>query len=386
MRSKFPAIIFLAFLFSSHALPVSESVGITYSLSKTFSHKFRQPLAMSVYPEKIDGQTYYAVAEKQGVMYLVARAGEKQTGKKITLLDMRSEICSDGYEQGLLGMAFDPEYIKNRRMYIYYSRCKPSATYLARITVLSKLGNNVPVFATKAENFLKIDQPYANHNGGQIAFGKDGYLYIGTGDGGAGGDPHNYGQNMASLLGKILRLDVNTPEGYRIPADNPLGENGRTEIFAYGLRNPWRFSIDPETGWLWVGDVGQDLYEEISIVKKGGNYGWRIMEGLHCFRPSKDCPRKNLVMPVHEYSHNDGQSVIGGFVYHGLKLPELRGKYIFGDFVSGKIWYIDAVDKLQNKSTLLMDSGLQISSFAMDESGEIYVIDFESGNIFMLNR
>jgi len=390
MRIKQNLKIFLVFIFifgviSKTLFSVPSSNGQKkYSLKKVFHQPFEQPLAMVVYPEKIDNRDYFAVAEKKGIVYLVPVMEQDSKTERIVFFDLRSQICSDGYEQGLLGMAFDPDYAKSRQMYIYYSGCTPSATYLARITVSHIKKTRSPEFKISVEKILTIDQPYANHNGGQIEFGPDGYLYLGVGDGGSGGDPHNYAQNKTSLLGKILRLDVHTARGYNIPQDNPFGGNERAEIFAYGMRNPWRFSIDHLTGWIWVGDVGQDLYEEISIVKKGANYGWRIMEGMHCFLPKKNCSSQGLVLPVHEYSHSDGESVIGGYVYHGSALAELNGKYIFGDYISGKIWYIDAIDKFQKKSTLLIDSDLFISSFAVDSSGEIYVLDILGGYIFKI--
>ncbi len=230
-------------------------------------------------------------------------------------------------------------------------------------------------------NRLVIPQPYRNHNGGMIAFGPDALLYIGMGDGGAGGDPENRAQDRKSLLGKLLRIDVDGPPPYRIPADNPfVGQQGQPEIFALGLRNPWRFSFDRQTGELWAGDVGQNLWEEIDVIAKGKNYGWRLLEGTHCFNPAKNCQSvQQAIPPVTEYRHEQGRcSVTGGYVYRGKHVPSLEGVYVFGDYCTGEIWgYRDG------HTTQLLDTELQISSFGEDRGGELYVIGHQ-GKIFQI--
>ncbi|MBI1926737.1 PQQ-dependent sugar dehydrogenase, partial [Candidatus Poribacteria bacterium] len=236
---------------------------------------------------------------------------------------------------------------------------------------------------------LEIAQPFSNHNGGQIAFGPDGYLYIGMGDGGSGGDPFGNGQNLKTLLGAILRIDVNTTVGnqnYGIPPSNPyVGNPGgfREEIYAYGLRNPWRFSFDPLTHWLWAADVGQNDYEEIDIIQSGENYGWNVMEGLHCFNPRFGCDTKGMELPIWEYDHRSGQSITGGFVYRGNNVPELRGAYIYADFVSGRLWSLryDGINPVENRE--LLRTNLSIASFGTDQEDELYICAFD-GKIYRL--
>ncbi len=232
---------------------------------------------------------------------------------------------------------------------------------------------------------LEVEQPYANHNGGQLAFGSDGYLYIGLGDGGAAGDPLGNGQNTSTLLGSILRIDVFQAmfdHPYTIPPDNPFYADGggRGEIWAYGLRNPWRFSFDRDTGELWAGDVGQNRWEEIDLIERGANYGWNVLEGNHCFSTRDGCERKGTVPPVWEYSL-DGEpcSVIGGYVYRGSAIPWLNGAYVYGDFCSGKVFGLRYAhgDLMEHKQ--LLDTGLRIMSFAQDNNGDLYLLSQQSG-------
>jgi glucose/arabinose dehydrogenase len=236
---------------------------------------------------------------------------------------------------------------------------------------------------------LEVPQPYNNHNGGQIVFGPDGYLYISLGDGGSGGDPLSNGQNPSTLLGSILRIDVDSnfkERNYGIPADNPFVGNiqgFREEIFAYGLRNPWRFSFDLFTGWLWAGDVGQNRLEEIDIIESGGNYGWNTMEGSLCFSPQIDCNKTRLELPVWEYGRDLGVSVIGGFVYRGVRLSELVGAYVYGDYGSGKIWSLQFSDENEPINIELVDTELSIASFGVDKENELYICAFD-GKIYKL--
>jgi glucose/arabinose dehydrogenase len=232
---------------------------------------------------------------------------------------------------------------------------------------------------------LTVPQPFANHNGGMIAFGPDGALYIGRGDGGGRGDPNDRGQNPYDLLGKILRLDVTRGDPYAIPPDNPfVSGGGRPEVYALGLRNPWRFSFDRETGFLIVGDVGQYAWEEVDLVVRGGNYGWRLMEGLHCFTPATDCQKPGLIPPIVEYGHEGGRcSITGGYVYRGSRQPALQSMYLYGDYCSGEIFgarvETELITPKKWNADVLLRSGLRVSSFGEDEAGEVYLVDHRGG-------
>ena len=224
------------------------------------------------------------------------------------------------------------------------------------------------------------------HQGGDLHFGPDGFLYIGLGDGGSGGDPLGNGQNLNTLLGKMLRIDIDHASGgaqYSIPADNPfVAGGGLPEIWAYGFRNPWRFSFDTSSGRLFIADVGQDKYEEVDIGQKGGNFGWSIMEGAHCFNPSSGCSMAGLILPIIEYAHPEGETVIGGFIYRGFAIPELVGSYVFGDFIGGQIWSSTESSGRWNR-TLLLSTSRSISSFGRDAAGELYVVDY-SGSVLKI--
>ena len=237
---------------------------------------------------------------------------------------------------------------------------------------------------------IEIDQPFDNHNGGQIAFGPDGNLYIGMGDGGAGGDPYGHGQNLYTLHGSMLRIDVNNPDeglNYGIPDNNPfVGTGYRDEIYAYGLRNPWRFSFDPITNICWIADVGQDLYEEIDLLEVGGNYGWNIMEGAHCYNSTVGCDSTGLIMPLYQYDHNIGESITGGFVYRGNLVPNLYGKYIFADFEYGDIWSLEYEEGNSPEVSTLGDLGpYSVTSFGTDQYNELYICSF-NGTIYKFTQ
>lgn len=302
-------------------------------------------------------------------------------------LDIRDKVLYGG-EQGLLGLAFHPNYSENGYFYLDYTRSNPRRTVISRFSV----SQDNPNEADPNSEFvlLEIEQPYSNHNGGQIVFGPDGYLYITLGDGGSGGDPLNSGQDRTTLLGNILRIDVDNPANglnYGIPNDNPFvgnNEGWREEIYAYGLRNVWRFSFDPITNKLWAADVGQNAYEEINIIESGKNYGWRIMEGFHCYNPSTNCDQTGLELPVWEYAHNDpngGQSITGGFVYRGSKANELFGGYVYGDFITGRIWVYFEGDNPTNM-LIFNNTGLAISTFGVDQNDELYFASFTNGRIY----
>ena len=325
-----------------------------------------------------DGSGRLFVVEKKGVVKVVRNG----TVLRTPFLDITALVRSSGSEQGLLCIVFPPDFAVRRHFYVDYTgRSGIGDTFVTRYRV----GVNPDIADTAGETrLLKVTQPFQNHNGGQLAFGPDGLLYIGMGDGGSAGDPHKNGQNRSKLLGKILRLDVESSKSpYAVPAGNPFG----TEVWAYGLRNPWRFSFDRATGDLYIADVGQDKYEEIDVQpsgsKGGENYGWNIMEGFHCFR-GKRCSREGLTLPVAEYDHSKGDcSVTGGFVYRGSRFPQLRGTYVYGDFCSGRIWGLRRNgQKWENR--LLLKTSLAISTFGEDEAGEIYVADYARGDIYRI--
>jgi glucose/arabinose dehydrogenase len=323
--------------------------------------------------------------------FVVEQAGTVRTlesGPGATpFLDIRGRVVAGG-ERGLLGLAFHPNFKSNGKLYVDYTRKSDGATVIDEYRVTTNK-NNVDEAATRRQ-LLLIAQPYPNHNGGGIAFGPDGYLYIGMGDGGSGGDPQDRAQNLNSLLGKMLRIDVNgtsSGKAYRVPSSNPyVGKSGLDEIWARGLRNPWRWSFDRITGDLWIGDVGQNTYEEIdrSTAASGGgrgvNYGWDDMEGRHCFEPMSGCLKSGRVLPLIEYTHSapgiDNCSVTGGYVYRGARFPLLRGGYFFGDFCSGRLVVASAASASPAAATILPVtlSANTFVSFGQDEDGELYTV------------
>lgn len=324
------------------------------------------------------------VVEQRGVISVFPN--DSSVNEKTIFLDITDRVDDSDNEMGLLGLAFHPNYDSNGYLYVNYTSQDQGRTIIARF---STSPNDPDEADSESElEILSYEQPHSNHNGGQISFGPDGYLYIAAGDGGSGGDPQGYAQNRSSLLGSILRIDVDQQQGdnqYGIPADNPFADNDegyREEIFAWGLRNPWRFSFDPDTENLWVADVGQSDREVIHIVENGLNYGWNIIEGSICYPPGTECDKEGLELPVFEYNHDQGdQSVTGGFVYRGSAIPELTGLYIFGDYISGRIWALEHSD-IENPSVFeLIQTGFGISSFGTDQENEIYICGFD-GNIY----
>ncbi len=326
--------------------------------------------------------------DKSGRMFVVEKTGTiaiLRDGKRVAtpFLDVSSLITSSGSEQGLLGLAFQPDYTTSGRFFVYYTASNGDDT-LARYQV-----SDNPDVANPASAQVLFAQPdfAPNHNGGMLAFGPDGYLYVGLGDGGGGGDPQANGQKRSTLLGKLLRLDVSGDAPYTIPSNNPWpngDDQARPEIWAYGLRNPWRFSFDRATGDLYIGDVGQNTYEEIDFQPAGAagglNYGWSIREALHCFQ-ANTCESSGTIDPIVEYDHSQGCSVTGGYVYRGARFPSLQGQYIFGDYCSGTIWSLQRDAAGSWKQRKLLNSGLSISSFGEDEAGELYIIDL-GGTIY----
>jgi glucose/arabinose dehydrogenase len=302
-------------------------------------------------------------------------------------LDLGDEIVAGG-EQGLLGLAFHPGYARNGRLFVNY-------TDLRGDTVVAEYrrapGGALGADPASARMLLAIDQPFANHNGGALAFGPGGYLYIATGDGGSIGDPLGNGQALDTLLGKLLRIDVDseTNGAYGIPPDNPFAgrDDARAEVWAYGLRNPWRFSFDAGTRAVWIGDVGQSDAEEINRTPwaEGGlNYGWNLMEGTACYQPTEGCERTGLEEPIATYSHAEGCSVTGGHVYRGSRHPSLRGVYLFADYCSGTIWGLDAGLSSPQEPVELLHTDRALSSFGQDQGGELYVTDLASGELLRI--
>lgn len=321
-----------------------------------------------------DGTGRFFVVEQSGRI----RVLEYGSLFSIPFLDITERVLF-GREQGFLGLAFHPDYRRNGRFFVNYNRKADGATVLAEYR-----RGSTPTLASRDERILMVvPQPYSNHNGGMVVFGPDGYLYIGRGDGGSGGDPGNRAQNPEELLGKILRIDVDHGDPYGIPSDNPFAkEGGRPEIYALGLRNPWRFSFDSKTGELWVADVGQNKWEEIDLVTKGGNYGWRVMEGAHCFHPALFCQTAGLKLPLLEYAHEKGRcSIIGGYVYRGRAISDLVAQYVYGDFCSGEIFSLQRTreDEAPREPQLILKTSLRISSFGENESSELYVLDHGGG-------
>lgn len=350
------------------------------SVSEAFpALKFTSPVDIQ---SAHDGSNRLFIVEQKGIIKVFKNESGTQTSS--TFLDISSKVVSGG-ESGLLGLAFDPNYKANGYFYVNYTTGSQLKSVIARYQNPDP-GQNA-ASPTSELILLTFDQPYANHNGGALAFGKDGYLYIATGDGGSGGDPHNNAQNRQNLLGKILRIDVNNiTNAYKIPADNPYKGNKdgfRDEIYAYGLRNPWRMSFDSETNELYVGDVGQNKREEIDRIVKGGNYGWRLKEGVDCYNPSSNCNAEGLTEPIFDYDQTKGdRSITGGYVYRGKSLPTLKGQYIYADFISGRMWALEVSNERPKNNTLLMESKIQVSSFGVDESNEIYMAGYGDGKIY----
>lgn len=342
---------------------------VSVSLVNAFPDlSFSQPLDLQ---SPNDGTDRIFVVEKGGRIQVFDN--NDSATESSTFIDLSNSINTTS-EQGFLGMAFHPNYESNGYFYLCYTPTE-DLSVISRFTV-SANPNLADVNSELV--IIEIPQPETNHNGGQIAFGLDGHLYIASGDGGGAGDPQNNSQNRANLLGNILRIDVDNPSGglnYSIPGDNPFinDVNSRDEIYAYGFRNPWRMSFDIATGTLWTADVGQNEIEEIDIVVNGGNYGWKLFEGTFCF--SGECDATGLTAPIFEYDQSNGdRSITGGYVYRGNDLSLLDGKYVYGDFVSGRIW---AFSEDEGQNELILESRLSISSFGTDNSNQLYVCAFD---------
>jgi|GEM_PF-1374382 len=337
-------------------------------------HGFEHPVFVT---HAGDGSGRLFVAEKAGLI--------RQLGSEQPFLDLRDRVGADGAEQGLLGLAFHPHFATNGWFFVHYTD-RNGDTTISRFQIASD-GQHADPDSEQIEFFQH--QPEETHNGGMLAFGPDGLLYVGLGDGGGRDDPLGNGQNLETAFGAILRINVDQDTLYSIPDDNPFATatGARSEIWAYGLRNPWRFSFDHSTGDLYIADVGQDRYEQIYMLtynaSSDNNFGWPIVEGGRCLK-NNHCDRAEFAQPIAVYDHRYGCAVVGGYVYRGTQLPSLYGHYLFGDFCSGRIWALQRSYDNAMESIELLNSGLTISSFGEDETGELYVTDFNKGKVYRL--
>lgn len=337
-----------------------------------------------------DDSRWFAV-EQRGMVWVFDNDPNVDTAT--LFIDITARVDSGPTEAGLLGMAFHPDWGTNGNYEVFLSYTRTGAPLESYVSRFYSLDNGITLDDSVEDVIMTMSQPYSNHNGGNIEFGPDGNLYAGWGDGGSGGDPLDNAQNTWNLLGTITRVDVDGGTPYAIPATNPFAANGVCtqgvggapcpEIFAWGLRNPWRWSFDGLTGDLWAGDVGQGAIEEVDVIDSGSNYGWRCREGSTVFDNSGNCPA-GLVDPITEYDHGDGRSITGGYVYRGSAIPDLRGYYVFGDFVSGRIWAITASSGTGSTADELLRTSLSISSFAVDNDDELYVLDYAAGDIYQI--
>jgi glucose/arabinose dehydrogenase len=347
--------------------------------------RWKRPLWFGAVPATqgapADGPRTHALAEQHGVVHAFELDARGHAGEPRVLLDIASRTCRIGNEEGLLGLAFHPLCAANGRVFVHYSLRGAQRGRLSEFQWKRGAG---AIDASSERILAEIEQPYRNHNGGEIAFGPDGFLYWGLGDGGAAGDPQQNGQSMETWLGKILRLDVGAdaraPDAppYAVPPDNPfIGRAGaRPEIWALGLRNPWRFSFDPADGALWCGDVGQNAEEEIDVIVRGGNYGWRVREGARAYDADAGRGPGELIEPVLTYPRDQGWSVTGGFVYRGAKIAALRGHYVYGDYVSGRQWAW-RIDGASGRTPLELPKVESPASYGIDAWGELYVCSFD---------
>jgi len=352
---------------------------------------FSQPLDLQA-PDDNTGRLF--VVEQGGKIRIIPSNGQVLA---TPFLDIGGKLSSSSGEEGLLGLAFHPQYAKNPRFFVNYTSNDGGTLHTVIAEYTASTGDPNLADATNERILLTVDQPFSNHNGGGLAFGNDGYLYIGLGDGGGAGDPNGNGQKLDTLLGKILRIDVDSAPApglqYAIPPGNPFSKPaGLEEIWLYGLRNPFRFSVDHATGDLWIGDVGQDSYEEVDRItpqQGGANLGWNIMEGSHCYN-SNSCSTNGLTLPIFDYAHDPhlgDETVIGGYVYHGMRIPQLAGVYVFGDFISGRIWTLTQDSPNQWMRTEILTTAIDdLSSFGQGQDGELYVVRYSSGAVAHIHQ
>ena len=363
---------------TSSPTPRPPSPGVAVKLTKVASG-FTRPTFVT---NAGDGSGRLFVVEKSGKIRIVA--GSNVVAEPF--LDITKTVRSSGNEQGLLGLAFHPQFKQNGRLFVAYTAQNGDNT-VAEYRASPDLNR---ADAASGRVLFGVKDPFPNHNGGMLAFGNDGYLYVSMGDGGSAGDPNGNAQNLDSLLGKLLRIDVNSGEPYGIPKDNPfVGRAGaRPEIWAYGLRNPWRFSFDRQTGDMWIADVGQNAIEEVDFQgaqsKGGENYGWRTMEGKNCFKPESNCDQSGLTLPIAQYTHDKGCSITGGYVYRGKAFPAFQGTYFYTDYCTGNFWSLrrDASGKA-TVAELPKILG-SVSSFGEDEAGEVYLVSDSEGTLYQL--
>ncbi|MBS1517410.1 MAG: PQQ-dependent sugar dehydrogenase [Bacteroidetes bacterium] len=377
----FSKIIVLILLFASAFTEISYSQ--TLALQNAFPNcSFSSPLYLT---HSNDGTNRVFVVEKNGLIKVLPN--DSLTSDYRTFLNATNLIIT-GSERGLLGLAFHPNYASNGYFYVNYTRAGDGATVVSRFNVSSNNPNKADSLSQQI--LLTIPQPYSNHNCGMLFFGLDGYLYIGMGDGGSGGDPGNRAQNLNELLGKVLRINVDTATAvtnYGIPPTNPYAMGGgRPEIFTVGMRNPWRMSVDPVTGMIWCGDVGQDAWEEIDILEVGKNYGWRCYEGNAPYNTAGCGAASEYTFPIKVYANAGSDcSITGGYVYRGIRRPELNGRYIYGDYCSGKIWKLKYENGTITEDALLLSAPTSIQSFGSDQNNEFYVCGV-NGIIYRFNK
>jgi glucose/arabinose dehydrogenase len=338
------------------------------------------PLRPIVLTHAGDGSNRVFVATQRGVVHVFPNDPKATQTKVFLNIEDKVRYSDRENEEGFLGMAFHPRFKENGEFFVLYTRQR-----LTNVISRFRVSKDDPNLADRAseEEIFRIDRPYWNHAGGTIVFGPDGYLYIVFGDGGSANDPHENGQNLGTLLGSVARIDVDRRSpglNYGIPKDNPFvdREGARPEIWCYGMRNPWRIAFDRETGVLWCGDVGQNVWEEVDLLKRGGNYGWNRREGFHAFGPKGTAPRDKYVEPIWEYHHDLGKSITGGAVYRGKRIPELVGHYVYADYVTNKIWALK-YDASQNRVVAnrpIPDPNVAIMSFGEDQDGEIYFLTY----------
>lgn len=379
------ALILLTAAFTPATAAEVNTSEISVEVRRVFPEvQIRRPIVVT---HANDGSDRIFIASQLGVIHIVEN--DEEADESIEFLDIEDQVVYNDKknEEGLLGMAFHPNYKDNGQFFVYYTTTSaPQVSVISRFTVSKDNPNQAD--PESEQEILRIPQPYWNHNGGTIAFGPDGMLYIALGDGGKGGDPHLHGQNLKTWLGSILRIDVDHRDegkGYAVPDDNPFTDQkgARGEIWAYGVRNIWRMSFDPKTGHLWAGDVGQKLWEEINIIVKGGNYGWNNREGLHPYEGGGEA-RSKTIDPIWEYPHEPdkqptiggqhGKSITGGHVYRGKAIPALDGYYVYADYVTGMVYALkyDWSQKTTTENRTIPSPKLPVMSFGEDQNGELY--------------
>ncbi|MDH5657527.1 MAG: PQQ-dependent sugar dehydrogenase [Spirochaetia bacterium] len=379
-KTIIPALFFLGLIFFFHSIFPSPDPVKEIKL-RPIRKDFQKPVH-AVFPKK-QSDLYYVVEQNGRIIRI-------ENHKRNVFLDISGKVSS-GYELGLLSMAVKKTFSEKKGdvFYINYTTKNPIHTVIAEIPLQIHHSGNVTGNFSKKRILLKFAQPYSNHNGGMMAFGHDGNLYISSGDGGSAGDPKNYAQNPRSLLGKILRINPSKKSSmkYSLPEDAPVIKGALPEIYAMGLRNPWRFSFDKKNGFLYAGDVGQNKIEEIDLIEKGKNYGWNPMEGNLCYK-QKNCRKNRYTSPIHTYGRNDGISVTGGYVYRGKKIPALFGTYLFADYGSGNIWSLPLAANGRNSgpAVKIFSNAGRISSFAEDGGGELYILDHSKGILYAIEN